>query len=491
MRAGLIPALAAGALPGSQHWQILLFSRVPTRSASSRISSVGSTRHDRSLGRRAAIRSSRRPPADSPRHPRAARRRPVRGAVHVEPGRGRPTSVPRRARARSRPTTSWAFEWSLRSEPTSTRSRRPTRGSRNASAQPGAGRARCNAPSCAARSRGRRRAPGSARVRTRGGDPRRRRRRRRFATPRLARPHGDVVAPARHAHDRRGIPGCRRRDRRDRTIRRASLRAPRRPRRRRAAGSFSASSLPATVSPIRAVCSAGDKWATTRRSAPSSKRWQTNASSPSTTEESRSSTRRSTSPGRGSAAGSRRVATTSGCANESRRTRPSGTHRTVIPISCIEARRSRSLSSGMRRTTRSTTNCLRPSSSRPAGEARESAEAAAALEERRRRRVRAHRIRRALHPHDCGGGRVRGRVRRFGRLPRQRGRGKPALRTGLGDRSKFDRPRPAQARAAPGCGERRARRRARARRGAQRPHPSACCTHGDGRRPERRRAPGR
>ena len=77
VRAGLLPALAGGVLPGSENWTQALIRP----------------------GRASAARAAPGHAAARPRAPRRARRRPVRGAVHRLPGRGGARGVRRRARA--------------------------------------------------------------------------------------------------------------------------------------------------------------------------------------------------------------------------------------------------------------------------------------------------------------------------------------------------------------------------------------------------------
>ena len=78
VRAGLLPALAGGVLPGSHNWTQALIRP----------------------GQHPAARAPARDAPARPRAPRRARGRPVRGAVHRLRGRGRADGVHRRARPR-------------------------------------------------------------------------------------------------------------------------------------------------------------------------------------------------------------------------------------------------------------------------------------------------------------------------------------------------------------------------------------------------------
>ena len=127
MRAGLLPALAGGVLPGSQ--QLDAGADPPRRPSVARA-------------------RARDPPAGAGVASRA-RRGPVRGAVHALPGRGGTCRVRRRA-APLRATA--AASWCWRSAPTSTDAAPRIPSSRGCSAPTTCSWARCRARSCAGRS---------------------------------------------------------------------------------------------------------------------------------------------------------------------------------------------------------------------------------------------------------------------------------------------------------------------------------------------------
>ena len=132
VRAGLLPALAGGVLPGSHNW-----TQAVIRPGAHPL---------RELGARRAARAARA---------QRAGRRPVRGALHDLRGRARADRLRRRRSARSAATSWWSSY-----APTSTATAPPTPSSRARSAPITSWSGRCRATSCGARSSARRSAPG-------------------------------------------------------------------------------------------------------------------------------------------------------------------------------------------------------------------------------------------------------------------------------------------------------------------------------------------
>ena len=150
VRAGLLPALADGVVPGSERWRRARDAprRAPARRALPHPRPRGARGRER--GRRAVDRRRARP-ARARRAP-GALRRPVRGGLRRLPrrGRARRRSSTRWSRARPTPTSGWSS--CSRSAPTSTGAAPSTPSSRRWSAPTRSWSGRCAATSCAGRS---------------------------------------------------------------------------------------------------------------------------------------------------------------------------------------------------------------------------------------------------------------------------------------------------------------------------------------------------